>query len=289
MKKLFLMLSSLAMVFSLASCDKIEKENTLLPAPAPVNPNENTETPSEIDITKTHEEKYVLVEEFTGQKCLNCPKGHRKLSDLHEQYGKRLTVVGIHAGPEDLVPPLFRTEAGDAYYDKLANKANLPSIMVSRKKFGNSYVFTESYKKWDVPIEEQMKEKAKMNIFAVAEYIEPQKIKVTLKGKVLDNNTLPASKVQVYLLENKIKAYQKDGFDDVEDYEHNHVLRGAINGIWGENFEDLKDYAYNYEVKELPGKEFVAENYSVVAFVYDAETYEVYDVIQVDIQPLAAN
>lgn len=285
MKKLFLSLTSLVMVFAVASCDIIDKDQTLLPAPTNVTPDNPDDNPSEIDITQTHTEKYVLAEEFTGQKCLNCPKGHRKLAALKEQYGKRLTVVGIHAGPGSLVPPLFRTEAGDAYYSKFANNTPLPALMVSRKKFGSSYVYDKSYKTWDVPIAEQMEQKAKINIFAVAEYTDTQKIKVTVKGKVLEGNTLPKSMVQVYLLEDKLIAPQVDGNTTVENYEHNHVLRGAVNGIWGEEFVDLKDYLYTYAVEPLSGISFVAENYSIVAFVYDVQTFEVYDVVHVKINP----
>ena len=157
--------------------------------------------------------------------------------------------------------------------------------MVSRKKFGSSYVYDKSYKTWDVPIAEQMDQKAKMNIFAVAEYADAQKIKVTVKGKILEGNTLPKSMVQVYLLEDKVIAPQTDGGATIQDYEHNHVLRAAVNGIWGEEFVDLKDYSYNYATEPLSGMSFVAENYSVVAFVYDAQTFEVYDVVQVKINP----
>ncbi len=284
MKKLFLTLATLAMAFAFVGCDIIDKDNTLLPAPAPAGPG-GTETPTEIDITQTHEDRYVLAEDFTGQKCLNCPKGHKKLADLKAQYGNRLTVVAIHAGSESLVPPLFRTEAGSAYFAQLANNANLPALMVSRRKFGTSYVYDKSYKTWDAPIGEQMQEKAQMNVFAVAEYIDAQKIKITVKGKVLEGNSIPAAKVLVYLLEDKVIASQVDGGTTIENYEHNHVLRGAVNGIWGEEFVDLKDYVYTYTVEPLAGMPFVAENYSIVAFVYNAETYEVFDVVQVGINP----
>ena len=60
MKKLFLSLTSLVMVFAVASCDIIDKDQTLLPAPTNVTPDNPDDNPSEIDITQTHTEKYVL-------------------------------------------------------------------------------------------------------------------------------------------------------------------------------------------------------------------------------------
>ena len=41
----------------------------------------------------------VLLEEFTGQECTNCPDAHRLVANLHEQYGEQLVSVAIHAGP----------------------------------------------------------------------------------------------------------------------------------------------------------------------------------------------
>ena len=56
MKKLFLSLTSLVMVFAVASCDIIDKDQTLLPAPTNVTPDNPDDNPSEIDITQTHTE-----------------------------------------------------------------------------------------------------------------------------------------------------------------------------------------------------------------------------------------
>ena len=43
-------------------------------------------------------ERRVLLEDFTGQKCRNCPKAHREISSLKEVYGDNLIAVSIHAG-----------------------------------------------------------------------------------------------------------------------------------------------------------------------------------------------
>jgi len=85
----------------------------------------------------------------------------------------------------------------------------------------------------------------------------------------------------VYLLESQIINWQTDYSQspaDIPDYEHNHVLRRAINGSWGMEIASdtivagssiVKSYAYN-----LPD-EFVKENCAVVAFVYNDDTKEV--------------
>ena len=63
-------------------------------------------------------DRKVLVEEFTGVRCVNCPAGASELENLKGIYGERLVIVSIHAG--DFSPPFtdsrfdFRTAEGDA-------------------------------------------------------------------------------------------------------------------------------------------------------------------------------
>ncbi len=43
-------------------------------------------------------ERTVLLEDFTGQNCVNCPAAHRTIEALEAQYGAHLVAVSIHAG-----------------------------------------------------------------------------------------------------------------------------------------------------------------------------------------------
>ena len=50
------------------------------------------------DINPDEVYRKILVEEFTGHRCTNCPQGHQTLETLHQQYGDTLVTVGIHYG-----------------------------------------------------------------------------------------------------------------------------------------------------------------------------------------------
>ena len=42
----------------------------------------------------------ILIEDYTGQRCVNCPTGNDQLHALQEQYGAdTVIVVGFHSGP----------------------------------------------------------------------------------------------------------------------------------------------------------------------------------------------
>ena len=75
--------------------------------------------------------------------------------------------------------------------------------------------------------------------------------------------------LQLWLVEDGIVGAQlsQEGID--YDYVHNHVLRGAINGTWGESVGTISagnsiERSYTYDIGGC-----VAENCKVVAFVYE--------------------
>ncbi|HMW98462.1 MAG TPA: Omp28-related outer membrane protein, partial [Flavobacteriales bacterium] len=77
---------------------------------------------------------------------------------------------------------------------------------------------------------------------------------------------------------------------DIPNYEHNHVLRSALNGTWGQNLDltglttgdslmvDLNDLAVPSNVLDI-------NNCYVLAYVYRTDTYEVLQVIQEPLHP----
>ena len=67
----------------------------------------------------------VLLEDFTGQRCVNCPKASDEIKALQEQYGEdHVIAVGIHSGPLGFYTKGdylgLSTEVGDEYYDHWA-------------------------------------------------------------------------------------------------------------------------------------------------------------------------
>ena len=59
----------------------------------------------------------ILIDEYTGHLCPNCPSGHQVLEQLLDTYGDTLVAVCIHAGelaePEPSMPYDFRTPTGN--------------------------------------------------------------------------------------------------------------------------------------------------------------------------------
>ena len=90
MKKIFVLVIALIAILSVG-CDRIEG-----PYLVPSENEEITVIFPDLDLNSVY--RKVLIEEYTGHHCLNCPDGHRKLEELHERFGDTLVAIGIHAG-----------------------------------------------------------------------------------------------------------------------------------------------------------------------------------------------
>ena len=75
-------------------------------------------------------------------------------------------------------------------------------------------------------------------------------------------------KLQLWITESSIKSFQVDNGKYLTDYEHNHVYRASVNGLWGEdlslNNSEERVLSHSYTPRDI----WVKSNLAVVAFVY---------------------
>jgi hypothetical protein len=88
--------------------------------------------------------RVILLEEFTGHLCVNCPEATMLAHDLKQSYGDKLLLLSIHAG--DLAKPSaapyerdFLTPPGTAIFNHFA-PIGVPTGMVNRTESGGSVV-----------------------------------------------------------------------------------------------------------------------------------------------------
>ena len=71
-------------------------------------------------------ERVVLLEDFTGQNCVNCPAAHQEIDALVKQYGDALVPVAIHAGsfgiPSTNRRPGLMQPEGQTYNDRYGTR-----------------------------------------------------------------------------------------------------------------------------------------------------------------------
>lgn len=253
LKNIFLGVATAAMAMAAASCSNIDEGDRLIYV-----------KPAEVG-------RAVLIEDLTGQRCLNCPTGTDIINGIVETYGEdNVIAVGIHCGPLGFAGSSKRvglmTVTGDEYYTYWAKGTNLeqPSAIFNRKKGPST-----SLNNWAAEVGLIISEKANLSV-DIANAYDAKTRKLTTKVGAFGVNGTVSGKLQVWIVEDGIKAMQMmpDGSAN-QDYIHNHVFRAAVNGTWGEEVTvkegetTTKDYSY-----VLP-ETWNAENISVVAFVYN--------------------
>lgn len=268
--KIFNILIAFAIIsFSFISCDKIE-------------------APYKEEIVKPVTEKKVLLEDFTGQKCVNCPAAHEIAYELQQAYGEEnLITVSIHAGffsTPSPTPPFdydFRTEAGSEY-NTFFGAQNYPTGAIDRVAEGGLFLVDKDG--WGTKVAQQFQETAQIGI-EITTNLQGNQVSGDIKIDFVNNIDFGAS-LQIWIIEDSIvKPQVAPGVEGgyIPDYVHNHVLRGAINGNWGQVLpastyatDDSETISFsNYTL----GSDWVADQLYIVAYVYNTETKQV---IQVD-------
>jgi len=232
--------------------------------------------------------KNVLLEDYTGHTCVNCPTAAAIAHDLKHLYGDRLIVIAVHAGyfakPH---PGIFEndytTEAGDVWNSYFGFQ-NYPSGMVDRvPNAPGDYIVVKD--KWGVKIAEEMDKEPEAKISLNNSFTDG-KVTIDVTAEFLKSMESTYSLV-VCITEDSIVSAQKNENPDVGDtpvidnYVFMHMMRGAVNGEWGENIfgnsiETGKQYtqSYQYTITGNP------DNSHVVAYIYDNETKSVVQVVE---------
>ena len=211
----------------------------------------------------------VLIEDYTGQYCVNCPRATEEIERLIEQYGDSIVIaVAIHSGPfgksKGEPSPLY-TEVGDMYFNTWGMSAQ-PIGLIDRL-FGSTPF---SYTDWAGGVNYEVAIEPPVGFLTDIDYdAETRDASIEVQTIGLDS-ALVSGKLQVWLVEDSIDSFQlmPDGSRE-EHYNHMHVFRASVNDPWGDalSVSHGQVAVKNYELKL--DSAWVPEHCSVVTFLYD--------------------
>ncbi len=252
-KNIFLGVATAAMAMAAASCSNIDEEDRLIYV-----------KPAEVG-------RAILIEDFTGQKCINCPTGTEIINGIVDTYGEdNVIAVGIHSGPlgfpGNSKTPGLMTDTGNEYYTRWdkENKMGQPWVIFNRKTSPDSH-----YNNWAAMVGTIISEKANLSVKIANAYDAAKRTLTTTVGADGVNGTVNG-KLQVWIVEDGVKALQMmpDGSANKE-YIHNHVFRAAVNGTWGEDVTVKEGETTTKQYQYVLPEAWNADNIAVVAFVYN--------------------
>jgi hypothetical protein len=281
MKKIILYIFSVAI--AVTSCDYVSQ------------PLEVQTTTTGTDSTVARK---ILVEDYTGHECGNCPAAAKVINNtLIPAYGEKIVALAIHAGyfAEIASAPFdgdFSTDAGDSYdsptYFNISEGGGNPAGMISRIHFNaTSLSHVKAHSSWATYVDSLSRLPASVGIRITCTYDSITRLAgINLESKFFSDLSGNYNLV-VLLTQDSIIAAQKDYSIPspyiVSNYVHRHVLRDAINGTWGATIISgnaaegqivNKFYAYTVPstIKNIPCDD---AHCHIVAFLYNTATYEV--------------
>jgi hypothetical protein len=266
--------------------------------------------PLDTSLVDAVHERVVLLEDYTGHKCTACPQAATQANLLKSTYGEQLVVIGVHAGffanpttpagaPAGSYLVDFRTTAGDAYdnttYFGISNIGN-PNGMINRKDYTpTTTTHVKPYSTWNSEISTllALDPVADLTIGNTYNSTTRQLDMKIITEFVADTLTTANYKLMVMIVQDSIVDWQLDGSTHIPDYVHRHVLRDNVNTTWGSNLINGSFPAYSHITKNFTYSLPTAyksnncdENHCyVVAFIYDAVTYEVVQAAEAKIIP----
>ncbi len=275
MKASYLTIGLFLLAAFATGCDNISEDDRYIKVEKPVIDNPRN----------------LLIMEFTGNSCSNCPTGASIVEQIKEGDAPgRVISVGLHPEGVHYTSPIYsiytapqkqdlRCAVATAYY-KFYEPAGFPCAVFNGLKASMS----TSTGYWKSIASDALKSSAVLNIDAKSNYDENTRtLTVDYSVDFLDyvNNQL---NVSVWLVENKIMGTQTmpDGKMNL-NYEHNHVLRASLNGDWGEELG--KSFIDGQKIEGTASmtlqENWVAENCDVVVFIYRDDNKEVEQAISI--------
>ena len=253
MKKLSFILAVAALMLFVSSCDKIDINNTHKP------------------FNISGHGKTVLIKDFTGVRCVNCPAAAEAAHELQHNLGEEhVIIMSVHAGPlahaVGQFPDFTTPEGTDWYGDNSSNP--LFSVDHVALTDGNTLYVDQI----DTPVADALAEEQTFEIFTAVSYDEETR-QLDLEADVVATAEVSGNfYVTACLLEDSIVGRQvvPGGIDTA--FVFRNVFRGTVNGADGDIFLEGPvyiddEYIYKYSIELDPA--YNADQCYFLAYIYD--------------------
>jgi hypothetical protein len=268
MKKNYFILLAIALLFG--ACDRLENPVTV----AKNKYRDDLYGPAPTFNATSEATRNVLFEEFTGHLCGFCPPSTALALALDATLGERMVTVAIHAGSlaatgGTLFQTDYTTPVGNLYWAQLNGGFN-PTARIDRMGGLSSYEYLDpaNPSSWQNIVTTRMNVATPVALQANCEYVAADNV--------------------VLLVENHIISAQEDYSQtpsEIEEYEHEHVLRTNVTEPMGNlvinspaaGFSSTNSFTMALQPNWVP------TNMTVVGYLVDANTHEVLNAIEYEI------
>ncbi|MCM1531216.1 MAG: Omp28 family outer membrane lipoprotein [Bacteroides sp.] len=231
-------------------------------------------------VIKITSKRCVLLEDYTGVRCVNCPNAAAETKVLQANYGSNLVVVALHPKENGLTAPYgtdedLRTEEARVYAEYY-QIADLPKGMVNRKSG-----VLDDYRTWGGAVLNVLEDTTSdyVDLTASAK-LSGTSIQVDISGSFkADYPEDGEINVIAMVVEDNIQVRQNTSDGINKEYIHNHVLRTVISSdVWGDkvlNAHPAQGDTFSKPYNTTLNEAWKTQDLALVITVVNASTKEV--------------
>ena len=267
------------------ACDKIA-DDEMRTGPQKIAPYDPDEDVPIVDTLQ-----YIVLEDFTGVRCVNCPDAATIAHTLQAQYRHQLILIELHPENSSLTKPYtgdadLRNASAQTYY-AYWNSPALPKGLVCRRQAS-----AMDKDDWTGAVETMATEKPVATVNEVSATLADNKITVAASGYFHEDYTAAGGiNMIVMVLEDGFSVRQEGNAESKEahNYAHNHVLRATIGDAWGTAIDVEPKAGQTFELPVASNAIAVDEAWntdklSVVVMLTDADTRAILNAAKVKVK-----
>ena len=215
--------------------------------------------------------KTVLIKDFTGARCVNCPAAAEHAHNLQHQLDEdHIFIMSVHAGyqaqPMGSFPD-FLTDEGTEWYN---NHDSNPLFTVDHVALTEGNTLNET--QIDAPVAAALLEEQSFEIRLTPLYDEAcRQLYVTVNAYALDDLD-GQFYITACLVEDHIVGWQTTPSGVDKEYDFRNVFRGTLNGAYGDAFEDAQVNSgdtFNFNYSTEINADYNADECYLMVYIYD--------------------
>lgn len=242
-------LATVAMLFT--SCDEVKENERYIEMPV------------------VEAQRAVLIEDFTGQKCLNCPKAHEAMHEIIGLYGEEAIVaVAIHPGGNSLVinhtEKLGNHGLGTVEGGEVAAISGINAVSALPTGNINRSTGLADYPTWAATVRTELESPTSLTVETSNLTTDSETAKVAIKVTPSENFT---GRINVWIVEDSVVGRQRmpDGSNN-NKYVHNHVFRKCVTPVDGEAVTMQRAIIFEKQYETTLDPLWVMDNCKAVIF-----------------------
>jgi len=222
----FLFVALSTQLFLLASCDKIESDQHWVYSGVSAEWHDYTGV--------VPNDMRVLMEKYTGVRCVNCPKADTVIHEAADKYGDAFIVIATHAGTfsrpygED---PTLSCSVAEEWHDYFGITAEPMGLLMRGKNSSGDWDLFSPIANFDNLVEDYLNRAPEVAI-ALSRMDSGGYSYASVEIEFLEDIAVPLT-LTLVATEDDVQVTQESPAGHIEDYPENHVLRCAITDPWG--------------------------------------------------------